>query len=277
MWSWIETIVIRPSTGIGAGVVGDDQRAALGGDVLDAADLDPEPLLGDRPQRGHEEPLGDLLVEAVLVDDVVAGHPAAQERQEPGQLRLPLVAEELLGGVLERGQPVARPGCPRSGPRSSVRLVAARTAVAVATSRTGRLVRGRGSAPRSARSAAFAALGAHRPAWPAASSGRPSCAGAGEAARTADEGLARRRAAAGAATGADRDDLGVTHRLPPEVSCRAGVEGSELGQRRRAPARCGHRSASARWRSPRTPPRWSTTARSRARRASGWCRRPGRR
>ena len=105
----------------GAGVVGDHQRAALGGDVLDAAHLDAEPLLRDRAQRGHEEPLGDLLVEAVLVDDVVTGHPAAQEGEEAGQLGLPLVAEQLAGGVLERRRASRRPGCRRSGRRSSVR------------------------------------------------------------------------------------------------------------------------------------------------------------
>ena len=38
-----------------AGVVGHDQRAALGRDVLDAADLDPEPLLGERPQQRQQE------------------------------------------------------------------------------------------------------------------------------------------------------------------------------------------------------------------------------
>ena len=51
----------------GAGVVGDHQRAALGGDVLQAADLEPEPLLRDRSQRRHEEALGQLAVEAVVV------------------------------------------------------------------------------------------------------------------------------------------------------------------------------------------------------------------
>ena len=72
-----------------AGVVGDHQRAAVGGDVLDAADLDPEPLLRDRAQRGHEEPLGDLLVEAVLVDDVVAGHAGGAGRPGSGRAAAP--------------------------------------------------------------------------------------------------------------------------------------------------------------------------------------------
>ena len=61
----------------------------------------------ERPQRGEQQPLGDLGVEAVLVDLVVAGQPAPQERQEPGELRLPVVAEDLGGARLERGQPLA--------------------------------------------------------------------------------------------------------------------------------------------------------------------------
>ncbi len=88
-----------------AGVVGHDQRAALGGDVLDAADLDPEPLLGQRPQRREQELLGDLRVEPELVDLVVAGQPSPQQRQHLGQLRLPLVAPDLAGAVLERRPP----------------------------------------------------------------------------------------------------------------------------------------------------------------------------
>ena len=129
VWSWIGDHRHQPVDRDGAGVVGDHQRAALGGDVLDAAHLDAEPLLRDRAQRGHEEPLGDLPVEAVLVDDVVAGHPATQEREEAGQLGLPLVAEQLAGGVLERREPVtgrdAAGGQPLLGVRRGAgRLVA---------------------------------------------------------------------------------------------------------------------------------------------------------
>ena len=51
-----------------AGVVGDDQRATLGGDVLDAAHLDPEPVPVERTQHGQENVLGEVGVEAELVD-----------------------------------------------------------------------------------------------------------------------------------------------------------------------------------------------------------------
>jgi hypothetical protein len=41
----------QPVQGHRARVVGDDQRAAVRREVLDAPDLDPEPLLRDRPER----------------------------------------------------------------------------------------------------------------------------------------------------------------------------------------------------------------------------------
>ena len=99
----------------GAGVVGDHQRAALGGDVLQAADLEPEPLLGDRAQRRHEEALGQLAVEAVVVHDVVAVQPATYERHQLGGPALPVVAEDLHGR--RPGAPAASrpPGCRPAG------------------------------------------------------------------------------------------------------------------------------------------------------------------
>ena len=104
--SWMRGHRHQPVHRDGAGVVGDDQGAALGRDVLDAADLDAEPLLRDRAERGDQEALGDLGVEAVLVDDVVAGDATAQEREELREPGLPVVAEDLAGGVGQRGQPV---------------------------------------------------------------------------------------------------------------------------------------------------------------------------
>ncbi|VXC21528.1 hypothetical protein NOCARDAX2BIS_480023 [Nocardioides sp. AX2bis] len=91
-----------------AGVVRDHQRAPDLRDVLGAPDLDPEPRARQRSQRGQQEPLGDLGVEAVLVDGVVAGQPSAPERQQPGQLRLPLLAEDLTGRGLQRPEPLGR-------------------------------------------------------------------------------------------------------------------------------------------------------------------------
>ena len=79
-----------------AGVVGDDQRAAVGGHVLHAAGLDPEVLLVERPQRRQRDVVGEVGVEAELVDLVVAGDPAAQERQAAGELALPVGAPRRL-------------------------------------------------------------------------------------------------------------------------------------------------------------------------------------
>ena len=247
VWSWIDHHRHQAVDRDGAGVVGDDQRAALGRDVLDAADLDPEPLLRDRAQRGHEEPLGDLLVEAVLVDDVVAGHPAAQEGQEPGQLRLPLVAEQLAGGVLERRQPVAgrdaaggqpAPRCTpgRGSPRGRARPAARRPARSV------RL----GGRRRSRRSAAAAGL-----------RGGGLAGAGGEAARGRGR-LAAALAAAGAAAGADRDDLGVTHggHLRGAGAAGSSTGGSWSASGAEHPLDPAAGRASGPRRSRRTPPRW---------------------
>ena len=62
-----------------AGVVGDQQRRAVGGQVLRAADLDPEPGLHQRPQQRQEDLGGELGVEAELVDRVVAAQPGPGE------------------------------------------------------------------------------------------------------------------------------------------------------------------------------------------------------
>ena len=103
----------------GAGVVGDDQRAALGGDVLQAAHLDPEPLLRERPQRGMKKRSVSSAVEAELVDLVVAGQPAAQERQELGEACAPSPRRRSPARRPgERREPVARPGCRRTRRRA---------------------------------------------------------------------------------------------------------------------------------------------------------------
>ena len=93
----------------GAGVVGDHQRAALGRDVLQAAGLDPEPVLVQRPQRGQQHVLGELGVEAELVDLDVAGEPAADERQRRGHLALPLRQRRGRAASRRLGQRVEQP------------------------------------------------------------------------------------------------------------------------------------------------------------------------
>ncbi len=100
----------------GARVVGHDQRAAVGRDVLQAARLDPEVLLVQRPQRRQQHVLGELGVEAELVDLDVAGQPAADERQSGGHLALPL--RQLVG---PGPAPARAPR--RAAPRSPVRSV----------------------------------------------------------------------------------------------------------------------------------------------------------
>ena len=107
-WSWTASIVISPSTGIVPEWL-DTIRAPPSAGMFSVPRTSiAEPLLGNRSDRRHEEPLGDLGVEAVLVDGVVAGHAAAQERQERSQPRLPVLTEDLARGAGEAGEPVDR-------------------------------------------------------------------------------------------------------------------------------------------------------------------------
>jgi len=70
------------------GVVGDEQRPALARHVVDADDLCPEPALQQRPERGQHHLVGQVGVEAELVDLVVAGQPATQECESRGDATL---------------------------------------------------------------------------------------------------------------------------------------------------------------------------------------------
>jgi len=54
-------------------MVGHDERATGAGDVLDATNLDAEPRLVQRPEQRKVGVLGEVLVEAELVDGVVPG------------------------------------------------------------------------------------------------------------------------------------------------------------------------------------------------------------
>ena len=75
--------------GDGAGVVGDDQRAARVRDVVQPAGLDAEPLVVERAQRRQEHVVREVAVEAELIDLVITGDASAQERQAAGELALP--------------------------------------------------------------------------------------------------------------------------------------------------------------------------------------------
>ena len=62
-----------------ARMVGHDQRAAGAGDVLDAANLDAEPRLVQRSQQREVGVLGEVLVEAEVVNDVVPAQASTHE------------------------------------------------------------------------------------------------------------------------------------------------------------------------------------------------------
>ena len=92
-----------------AGVVGDDQRAALVRHVVQAGGLDAEPRPVQRPQERQQHVVGEVGVEAELVDGVVAGQAPAQEGKRGGERRLPVGRERSgvgLGGLAGVRRPV---------------------------------------------------------------------------------------------------------------------------------------------------------------------------
>jgi len=85
-------------------VVGDDERAALGRHVGDAARLGAEPVVVHRAQRGHELAVGELGVEAELVDLVLPRDTTTQEVEPLRESRVHaprgavhVVVDRLLG------------------------------------------------------------------------------------------------------------------------------------------------------------------------------------
>ena len=172
------------------------------------------------------------MVEAELVDLVVAGDAAAQERQQLGELairrrrRRPrgAASDDRLGDVVGRHRPAlgrrrvrpARPARRRGGSLRRARWrTSSRVDVVGACGRPSSTCRRRGES----RSAAWSVPARRRPrrglacffaarrrSWRTVRS-----RGARGALRTGR----RRRAAARAAAAADRDDLGVSHAAPP--------------------------------------------------------------
>ena len=204
---------------------------------------------------------------------VVAGDPAPQEGQEAGQLGLPVVAEHLGGAPCWNAASQSAAGIPpsASGRRSWCGGRGSASAGGSAALRRRRLrLRLRLRLGRRRRVPAPARL---------ADFGRGRLGRRATAARlrAADDGW-RAGAAAGAAAGADRDDLGVTHgRLPPTARHGRGAGSGSRSARRPAPARCGRRSGAA---AGEVGERLGGRVRrleAEHRCASGWCRRRGRR
>ncbi len=84
----------HPVGGQRPGVVGHHQRAA-GRQVLGARGADAPVHAVQRAQQRQQHVLGEVDVEAEVVDLVVAGHPAAQERGDVGDAVQPLLAEDV--------------------------------------------------------------------------------------------------------------------------------------------------------------------------------------
>ena len=193
----------------GAGVVGDDQRAARVRHVLQAGGLDPEPRPVQRPQQREDDVVGEVGVEAELVDLVVAGQPAAQERQRVRQGGLPPGRE--LAGLGAGSAALRSPGRPRSasgrppGPASACarrRPLGRRPASAARRRSRPTCARPADGVPARARVGVASGTGAHASASGDRAAGR----------RVARRGSARRRLRAGRAArrgvaGVQRDDL----------------------------------------------------------------------
>ena len=77
-----------------AGMVCHDQRTAGAGDVLDAAHLHAEPRLVQRPQQRKVDVLGEVLVEAVLIDGEVTGETPTDKGQCRGDATFNVIAGE---------------------------------------------------------------------------------------------------------------------------------------------------------------------------------------
>ena len=219
---------------------------------------------------GQQEPLGELGVEAELVDLVVAGQPAAQEGQELGEPRLPLVAEDLRGGAAGSAASQSPTGMPPAGRGRRRRRRRGGSAPAAAASVAG----GAGSV--GAAGVGSAALGA-------ASAGRGGRARRGL--RAGSRGGRRpgcARPTDGLALpvprpGRPRVPIGMTSASPTALAASevsAPTSGRSTPRPARRPSEPG---ATERREVGERLARWCTRARSRAPRASGWCRRPGRR
>jgi len=101
-----------------AGVVGDEQRRAVGGQVMRPDHLDPEIVPVEQAQQRVEDGIGQLGVEAELVHLVAPGQPATQEREQVGDPLLPVVG---LRGVVHPRRLPGRTGASAVGPRRALR------------------------------------------------------------------------------------------------------------------------------------------------------------
>ncbi len=88
-WSSSASAVITASSGSVPEWLATTSAPPVDGTCSQAGRLHPEPLLVQRAERRGQHVLGEVAVEAELVDLVVAGDPAAQEGQAAGDPALP--------------------------------------------------------------------------------------------------------------------------------------------------------------------------------------------
>ena len=77
-------------------MVGDHQRPAVARQVLDSADLDPEPRPEEEPQQRPNDRAVEMRIEPELIDGVIAREPLPQEAGDRGD-PLRQIVERCLG------------------------------------------------------------------------------------------------------------------------------------------------------------------------------------
>ena len=135
---------MRPSSGTVPEWLATSSAPPSVGDVLDAAHLEPEPLLGERLDRGGED-LGDLRVEAELVDLVVAARGAcgpsraASRRAPPSRCRARAGRPAMSATTISSsGMPADSGAAPAVRVRRAASSAAAAAAAAASSSVTAR-------------------------------------------------------------------------------------------------------------------------------------------
>ena len=119
VWSWTASIVISPSTGwCRSGWPRPARRRRRGCSRAPRTSMRNHFWRSGAARSGGT--LGDLVVEAVLVDRVVTGRAGGAGTPATRRAGAPSLAEDLLGRVLEGGEPVADRDAGRAGRARSV-------------------------------------------------------------------------------------------------------------------------------------------------------------
>lgn len=79
-------------------MVGHDQGRAIAGDVLDAADFDPEPGVEEESQQRPNDRVVEVRIESELVDAVITEQPLTEKSGDSGDALRDIVEWRFTGG-----------------------------------------------------------------------------------------------------------------------------------------------------------------------------------